>query len=153
MKDIPKIPSTAYQTLAAEWHQWRLSRNLTGIWTSQAQSIKSGPAEPSVRIELSMEGGTAVGMITSRAVPKWGFPDPTVQIMGTIEGPILKLTAFDFIDGKKVDFARFNVRIEPEIPEGISEGPVEIDFSRLTITTEWQKTMALPKEFVLVSAK
>lgn len=108
--DLPQKIHSFFETLpaakadVATW--WNLNSEFTGSWTNEGDITSTSDAMP-VALKMRVYGGKVDGEIWSI-----GLSDtihPTILLGGDLHHGKLDAYAFDFIGGKEVVYATFNI--------------------------------------------
>jgi hypothetical protein len=68
---------------------------------------------------------------------------------GRRDGAVLHLTVFDFVLGKRKDFAKIDVAYQEQPTDGITDHAPALVLGELSAKTTWQIGAALPTNFSL----
>lgn len=147
VRNIPQIPSVAYNTLSGAIERWRLDKKLTGKWTAK---IPARPGAPAYKMILEMEtnGGETGGMMTTPASVPWSNSQ-YADFNGKATGEFIELEFWGFVLGERRTFARSRIRILPEPCSSVCEDK-PIDYDHLSMETYWQSSSVLPETIELV---
>jgi hypothetical protein len=108
--DLPQKIHSFFETLpaakvdVATW--WNLNTEFTGSWTNEGDIASTGDVMP-LALKMRVYGGKVDGEIWSN-----GLSDtihPTILLGGDLRHGMLDAYAFDFIGGKEVVYATFNI--------------------------------------------
>jgi hypothetical protein len=146
VRNIPKIPTIAYQTYVDAMARRMHDNELTGKWAAKIPAREGVPAFKMI-LELSTKDGTSTGMMTTLATIPWSRSEFT-DFVTTAKGEFLELEFWGFIRGERKTFAKSRIRISPEPCPGICEEQ-KIDFDNLTLETYWQAAPILPPSLSL----
>lgn len=142
VRNIPKIPSVAYDTLQEALASKRLDWELTGKWTANVPARLGVPAYKMI-LEMQTSDGASRGMMTTPASIPWSRSQFT-DFEGKKNGEFVELEFWGFVFGERKSFAKSRIRIFPEPCPSVCEDQ-SIDYARLTMETYWQSSVVLPK--------
>jgi hypothetical protein len=146
VRNIPKIPTIAYETYTDVMAKRRRDNELTGKWVAKVPEREGAPAFKMI-FELLTQDGASSGMMTTPATIPWSRSEFT-DFEATAKGEFLEIKFWGFILGERNTFAKSRIRILPEPCPSICEEQ-KIDFENLTLETYWQVVPVLPPELPL----
>lgn len=146
VRNIPKIPTIAYETYTDVMAKRRRDNELTGKWVAKVPGREGTPAFKMI-FELSTQGGASGGTMTTPATVPWSHSEFT-DFEAKATGEFLEIKFWGFIRGERKTFAKSRIRILPEPCPDICEEE-KIDFNNLILETYWQVVPVLPAELPL----
>jgi hypothetical protein len=148
VRRIPEIPAAVFETASKTWDEFRIDRELSRTWeylpANDAQASKTKP----IRIALESKNGSLLGELYSPAVRTWTIYEMAL-VDGRRDGAVLHLTVFDFVLGKRKDFAKIDVAYQEQPTDGITDHAPALVLGELSAKTTWQIGAALPTNFSL----
>ena len=148
VRKIPEIPSAMYEMALKTWDDYRIARDLSKTWEFLPLAAGIAKGQRPLRLVIQRRDGAFHGELHSPKVREWTIYD-TAFVEGQRDGPVLRLTVFDFVLGERKDFAKIEILFQESPSLGITDHVPALVLDELPAKTVWQVGSALPLEFTL----
>lgn len=148
VRKIPEIPGAIFAMASKSWEEYRIARDLSNTWEFLPSEHDLASEQKPLRLVIQSKNGMFLGELHSASVRKWTIYDMAL-IEGQREGPLLRLSVFDFVFGERKEFAKIEVMFQELPSDGITDHIPALVLDELHAKTIWQVGSAIPLEFKL----
>ena len=148
VRKIPEIPSALIEMASKTWDDYRIARELSKTWEFLPSTAEISSGQRPFRLVIQSKDGAFLGELHSPSVRAWTIYDMAL-VEGRRDGPILRLTVFDFVFGERKEFAKMEVMFQEVPSDGITDHLPALVLDELPAKTTWQLGSALPLAFTL----
>lgn len=119
VRKIPEIPAAVFDMASKIWDEYRIARDLSKTWEFLPSELDLANGQRPLRLVIQSMNGGFLGELQSPVVRKWTIYDMAL-IEGRREGPLLRLSVFDFVFGERKEFAKIEVTFQERPSDGIT---------------------------------